>query len=92
MFLELRQWCLKNGGYGRCNPVSLTESTFANNAVQWIQQVLLGAPNIEQTKLLDMDDLQGLFGAPVMGSRSDQRSKLSEIIGSGCELGPQLLR
>lgn len=75
--------CLKN---------SLAESTFANNAVQWIQQVLLGAGNIEQTKLLDINDLQGLFGAPVMGSRSNQRSKLSEIIDSNCELGSQLLR
>ena len=70
----------------------LAESAFGNNAVQWIQQVLLGAGNLEQTKLLDINDLQSLFGAPVMGSPGNQRSKLSEIIDSGCGLGSQLLR
>ena len=45
---------------------------------QWLAAVLLGAVNIEQSKLLDMDSLQRLI-EKTMKSRSPQRKQLAEM-------------
>ncbi len=45
---------------------------------QWSGSVLLGAINIEQSKLLDFDDLNRLFG-PTTRSLGPQRSELSRL-------------
>jgi len=45
---------------------------------QWLATLLLGAVNIEQTKLLDFDDLRRLLGR-TLRSLFPQRSQLSEL-------------
>ena len=44
---------------------------------QWVAIILLGAVNIEQTKLLDFEDLKRLLGK-CMRSLHDQRTHLAE--------------
>ena len=49
---------------------------------QWLAAVLLGALNIEQSKFLDIDDLELLLGC-VIRQPHPQRQRLSEIAQSG---------
>ena len=56
---------------------------------QWLAALLLGAVNIEQTKLLDFEDLRRLLGR-TLRSRFPQRSQLAEL-ASGSTVS-QLLR
>jgi len=56
----------------------LEEST-AMPVLQWISQVLLGAENLEQTKLLSMKDLELMLGKGLMGCPVDQRVKLGQF-------------
>ena len=49
---------------------------------QWLAAVLLGALNIEQSKFLDIDDLELLLGG-VIRQPHPQRLRLSEIAQSG---------
>jgi hypothetical protein len=48
---------------------------------QWLATLLLGAVNIEQTKLLDFEDLRRLLGR-TLRSLFPQRSQLSELASS----------
>ncbi len=45
---------------------------------QWLATLLLGAVNIEQTKLLDLEDLRQLLGR-TLRSRFPQRNQLTEL-------------
>jgi hypothetical protein len=56
---------------------------------QWLATLLLGAVNIEQTKLLDFEDLRRLLGR-TLRSLFPQRSQLSRT-GSGLASVPPLL-
>ena len=55
---------------------------------QWLATLLLGAVNIEQTKLLDFEDLHRLLGR-TLRSLFPQRSQLSEL--ASVATAPQLL-
>jgi len=55
---------------------------------QWLATLLLGAVNIEQTKLLDFEDLRRLLGR-TLRSLFPQRSQLSELAAAAN--GPPLL-
>jgi hypothetical protein len=46
---------------------------------QWASQVLLGAANLEQTKLLSAEDLSLLLGGEPAGTPSHQRKKLAAL-------------
>ena len=46
---------------------------------QWMSQVLLGAINLEQTKLISVGDLGYLLGEGLLGGPDHQRRKLSEL-------------
>ncbi len=54
---------------------------------QWASQVLLGAQNLEQTKLQSRRDLSLMLGSPLLGSPDHQRKKLAELAEN-----PQLAR
>jgi len=56
---------------------------------QWLATLLLGAVNIEQTKLLDFDDLRRLLGR-TLRSLSPQRNQLTELAAG--TTATQLLR
>lgn len=47
--------------------------------VQWIVTILIGAVNIEQTKLLDFESLKRLLGTTVIASLYHQRTCLDEM-------------
>ena len=78
-----RQWCSHPGlllfSQALCSLQKGLPQGAAKPLTQWISQVLLGAVNLEQTKLLSTEDLQRLLGADLLGSAVHQRSKLEAI-------------
>jgi hypothetical protein len=46
---------------------------------QWLSQVLLGAANLEQSKLISRSDLGLLLGSNLLGGPDHQRRKLDEL-------------
>ena len=54
----------------------------ASSLQQWLAAVLLGAVNIEQSKFLDIDDLELLLGS-VLRQPHQQRLRLSELGNAG---------
>ena len=65
---------------------------YANCILQWTQQILLGASNIEQSKLLDLNSLPLTNEDALMGNLTDQRNKLSELSSDYQEIGLHLFR
>lgn len=61
---------------------SLSEAT-ALPVIQWISQVLLGAVNLEQSKLLSMGDLEMILGRRLLGCPQEQRKNLRELACAG---------
>lgn len=62
--------------------LSLGETLGESSALpvcQWISQVLLGAVNLEQSKLISVGDLGYLLGQRLLGSPDHQRRKLGEL-------------
>lgn len=90
-----RQWCSHSGlllfsdALG-CLQKSLPEEA-ARALTQWVSQVLLGAANLEQTKLLSIKDLEMMLAGGLLGSPVHQRSKL-EAFSSDQACAQALLR
>ena len=90
-----------NAGYQFCHHAGvLLFSQFFNNlsnnitvnepiVKQWLAAILLGATNIEQTKLLNYPSLEYFF-AQVLSNRHQQRQLLTEIAKTSCQ--DELLR
>lgn len=78
-----RRWCSHPGLLLFSEALSSLQKSLPEEAAkpltQWISQVLLGAANLEQTKLLSIEDLQLLLGADLLGSAVHQRNKLEAI-------------
>ena len=78
-----RQWCSHPGlllfSQALCSLQKSLPEEVSKPLTQWISQVLLGAANLEQTKLLSTEDLQLLLGGDLLGSAVDQRNKLEAI-------------
>ena len=78
-----RQWCSHPGlllfSQALCSLQKSLPQEAAKPLTQWISQVLLGAANLEQTKLLSMEDLQLLLGGDLLGSAVHQRNTLQAI-------------
>ena len=78
-----RQWCSHPGlllfSQALCSLQKSLPEEAAKPLTQWISQVLLGAANLEQTKLLSTQDLQLLLGADLLGSVVHQRNTLEAI-------------
>jgi hypothetical protein len=90
-----RQWCSHPGlllfSQALCSLQKSLPEEAAKPLTQWISQVLLGAANLEQTKLLSTQDLQLLLGADLLGSAVHQRNTL-EAIASDPASAQALLR
>ena len=71
-FFYGRQWCSHPGllffSEALCSLQKSLPEQVAKPLTQWISQVLLGAANLEQTKLLSTQDLQLLLGGGLLGS------------------------
>ena len=78
-----RRWCSHPGLLLFSEALSSLQKSLPEEAAkpltQWISQVLLGAANLEQTKLLSIEDLQLLLGGDLPGSAVHQRNKLEAI-------------
>jgi len=75
-------WCSHLGLLLFASPLaSLREALGADGlpVCQWGAQVLLGAANMEQTKLLSTRDLSLLLGQEVLGTPAHQRVKLAQL-------------
>ena len=68
------------------------DAHYADCILQWIQQILLGASNIEQSKLLDLNSLPLTNESALMGNLTDQRNKLYELSSNYEEIGLHLFR
>ncbi len=78
-----RQWCSHPGLLLFSEALGSLQKSLPQEAAkpltQWISQVLLGAANLEQTKLLSTQDLQLLLGGDLPGSAVHQRNQLEAI-------------
>ncbi len=78
------RWCSHLGLSFFAEPIESLRQALASQAgsvCQWLGQVLLGAANLEQSKLLSGDDLGLLLGLgeQVPGTPGHQRLKLAEL-------------
>ena len=90
------QWCSHLGLSLFAEPIeSLRQSLESDGSCvsQWLGQVLLGAANLEQTKLLSGPDLNLLLGLgdQALGSPGHQRLKLGEL-AKDAQLPARILR
>ena len=78
-----RRWCSHPGlllfSEALCSLQKSLPQEAAKSLTQWISQVLLGAANPEQTKLLSIEDLQLLPGGNLLGSAVHQHNTLEAI-------------
>lgn len=90
-----RRWCSHPGLLLFSEALGSLQKSLPEEAAkpltQWISQVLLGAANLEQSKLLSIQDLQLLLGGDLLGSAAHQRNKL-EAIASDPASAQALLR
>ena len=79
-----RQWCSHPGlllfSEALCSLQKSLPEEAAKPLTQWISQVLLGAANLEQTKLLSTEDLQLLLGGDLLGSAVHQRNNSKQSL------------
>ena len=91
-----KQWCFHLGlSFFNESLSSLAGSVdpeYSDCTAQWISQTLLGAHNLEQSKLLEGKDLELFLSQRAMGSTTDQRKRLCQIIESELNINEQILR
>lgn len=76
------QWCSHLGLLWFSEPLNALQSALKTNALpvcQWLGQVLCGALNLEQSKLVSTGDLRLLLGDDLLGTPDHQRGKLTEL-------------
>jgi hypothetical protein len=77
------RWCSHLGLLLFSEPLSALEDVLGADkgppVIQWASQVLLGAANLEQTKLLSAADLSLLLGGEPAGTPGHQRKKLAAL-------------
>jgi hypothetical protein len=77
------RWCSHLGLLLFSEPLSALEEVLGADkgppVIQWASQVLLGAANLEQTKLLSAEDLSLLLGGEPAGTPGHQRKKLAAL-------------
>ena len=76
------QWCSHLGLLWFSEPLNALQSALRTNALpvcQWLGQILCGALNLEQSKLVSTGDLRLLLGSELLGTPDHQRGKLAEL-------------
>ena len=93
-FHATSQWCSHLGLLFFCEGLNALQCALGPRGLpvcQWLSQVLCGALNLEQSKLVSTGDLRLLLGGGLLGSPDHQRGKLGEL-AQDSELPGEILR